>query len=452
MQSTDTWSMSRLLAVLRKYWWMIVAAGLLGSIVAYGVSSLQTPVYKSSASMYFALDQGTTAADLNQGSAYTQGQMLSFAQLATSSRVLQPVADDVGLDLTPRALARSIEVSIPLNTSVLRITATSTDPERAALLANAVAEELTVAVSEVAPKGPEGAPAITASTIDGAVPPQFQASPDKLRDTVLGGIAGGFLGIAAALVLAMLDTRVRSEAVLAEVGGAPVLGVVSRSGGLAKDGLDVANEPLGRTAEEFRRVQSALAYTGIRSPIGTVVVTSASPGEGKSTVALSLALTLANLGHSVLLIDADLRKPRMHTHLGVDVSVGLTTVLLGEIEFEQATYRPAQTGLDVLVSGGIAPNPAEVLTSSVMTDLLARTSDEFDYVVIDTPPVLNVADTALLAPLVDGAIIVANATKTRRAPLDRAITILSSAGTRVLGTVLNSAKRGSDSAAYYAKT
>lgn len=449
---SDAWTLRRLLDVVRRFWLGILLAGIFGGVVAFGASALQTPVYQSTSSLFFALNQGTSASDLNQGSTYTQDQMLSFAQLASSSRVLSPVIEDLGLDSTPRELVRSIEVTIPQSTVILRVTAMSTDRQGAADLADAVADELTTAVVDVAPKGPEGAPTITAEKIDDAVVPQFQSSPNKPRDALIGGIAGGTLGIALALMVSVLDNRVRTEEILGTVSGAPVLGVVTRSSLFARGGLGVAKEPMGHSAEEFRRVRSALTYASINSEVGTLLVTSTSPGEGKTTVATNLALTLADLQHNVLLVDADLRRPRVHQYTGIESSVGLTSVLVGEVEFDVAKYPIAGTTLDVLASGVLPPNPAEMLTSRTIGELLQTVAERYEFVVIDSPPVLSVADANLLAPQVDGVIVVADAVRTRRAPLAKGVKTLEGGGARILGTVLNRARREKHHNNYYGES
>lgn len=436
-------------SALRKFWWMIVLVAAVGAAGSYGYASLQPAMFQATTSLYFALNQGTSASDLNQGSAYTQSQMLSFAQLVTSSRVLDPVIEELDLDTTPRALARSIEVSIPQSTVTLRVTGMAEDSEAAADLANAVAEQLIVVVQDVAPKDPQGASTITAEIIDDAVPPPFQFSPNKPRDALLGAFLGGILGFAGALLIGVLDTRVRNEESLAQSGGDPVLGVVSKAPLLAARGIAVAHEPLGHTSEEFRRIRSALAYANVNSQVKVLLVTSGMPGEGKSTVSVNLAMTLAGLQYSVLLIDADMRRPRAHEHAGIDGSIGLTSVLLDEVDFAVAKHRVADSTLDILPAGTVPPNPAELLTSSRMSQLLEFAAADYDFVVIDSPPILSVADATLFATQTDGVILVVDATKTRRAALTKSIKSLESGGARILGTVLNRARPDRHRSEYY---
>ncbi|GAB3598414.1 tyrosine-protein kinase domain-containing protein [Microbacterium tumbae] len=439
------------LTSIRKLWWVALVAAVLGAGGAFASSAMQTPLFRATTSLIFALNQGDSAIDLNQGSAYTQSQMLSFAQLVPSSRVLDPVIDELDLDTTPAELARSIEVTIPQSTVTLRITAITADPERSAELANAVAKHLIEVVQEVAPKDSSGAPSITADVFDDAVPPLYQFTPNKSRDALLGGLLGGLVGLAALLFVGLVDTRVRNDETLARVGGAPVLGVVTKSPLLSSRGIAVAQESLGHTAEEFRRIQSALTYANVSARVRVLLVTSGAPGEGKSTVAVNLAMTLAAAEKSVLLIDADLRRPRAHEHAGIDGSIGLTGVLLNEVDMEIAKKRIAGTDLDVLPSGTVPPNPAEILTSTPMVELIEWASDAYDFVVIDSPPILSVADANLLSPLVDGVILVVDATRTRSATLARSVKSLESGGARILGTVLNRARRDRRESAYYSE-
>ncbi|WP_060914923.1 polysaccharide biosynthesis tyrosine autokinase [Microbacterium oleivorans] len=449
MAETAPWSGHWLLSALRKFWWGVAVCAVVGATAAFGLSALETPQYQSTSSLYFALNQGASASDLNQGSAYTQNQMLSIAQLATTSRVLEPVIEELGLDTTPRDLARSLDVSIPQDTVILRVTSTTTNADRAAALSNAVAAELADVVLQISPKGAEGAPTITAETIDKAVAPSSQSSPNKPRDALLGLLIGALLGIAAALIFSAADTRVRNEDILARVSGTPVLGVITRAPLLAHRAAGVAQEPMGRSAEEFRRLRSALTYANVGSRVSTLLVTSGSPGEGKSTVAVNLALTLADLNHRVLLIDADLRRPQVHVFFGIEDAVGLTSVLLKMHDFDTAKYPFRSSTLDVLPSGGTPPNPAEILASQAMADLLEESAARYDFVVVDAPPMLNVADASLLAPSVDGVLFVVDATKTRRPNAAKSIKLLEGAGARILGSILNRGRHDKKAGDYY---
>lgn len=444
-------SVHSMLAAVRKYWWLAVVLALVGGVASFGYAASQTPLYRATSSLHFALNQGSSAVDLNQGSAYTQSQMLSYAQLLQGSRVLEPVIEELDLDTTPRELAKSIEVSIPQDTVTMRITATTPNPQLSAELATSVSENLIGAVQEVAPADPAGAPTLTVVIYDDAVAPGVQSSPDKTKDALMGAAVGGTLGLALALLAFALDTRIRTEDELAEAIELPVLGVVSKSRLLSQRSIAMIQQRLSRTTEEFLRIRSTLAYADVVSSVKVLLVTACRPGEGKSTISANLAMALAGNNDRVLLIDADLRRPRAHEYAGIDGSVGLTNVLLDEIDVSVAVHRLQGTVLDLLPAGKIPPNPAELLTSEKFEKLVREMAQEYAYVVIDSPPILSVADATLLSPIVDGVILTVDATRTRRAALSKSVKMLENSGARMLGTVLNRARPGRRQDGYYAE-
>ena len=447
---TTQWSLSHVWEALRKYWALVIGLAVLGGTAGYLLSSTVEPQFESRASLYFALNAGDSGADLNQGSAYTQNQMLSFARLATSSRVLEPVIDELGMDTTPRDLARSVAITIPQDTVILDVVATSTDPERAAAIANSVSANLAAAVQEVAAESAEGGASISASVIDDAVAPAVQSVPNKTRDAALAAAVGFLLGVLAAFIATVSDTRVRNEAAVARVTDLPVLGVVTRTKRGVGAGLIVAREHHSPVAEDMRRIQSALAFSSLEGRSRRLLITSASPGEGKSTFSTNLAVTLADTGAKTLVIDADLRRPRVDALFGLDGSIGLTTVLMGEIALPDAVVAWRQGGPDVLTSGALPPNPAAIVTSDAFRSALDAASQRYDAVIIDSPPVLTVADSNLLASLADGVVIVVDASKTRRPQLAKTLRSIESAGGRVLGIVLNKTRASSHQNTYYA--
>ncbi|MFT4050784.1 MAG: polysaccharide biosynthesis tyrosine autokinase [Microbacterium sp.] len=447
MSVDSGWTLAAVWASIRKGWVFVVVGTLVGAAVGLGVSLATSPTFQATSTMYVSISQGSSGSDLNQGTTYAQNQMQSFAQLATSSRVLEPVIEDLDLDVTPRELARNISVSTPSDTVILRITMTSQSPQRAADVANAVAESLADVVAAVSPSGAEGAPTITASIIDEAVAPAVQSAPNKSQDTALAALVGLLAGVLIAFVRGVLDARLPNAAVAAEVTDVPVLGSVSQFGDRRSGlGLVVETDPLGPVSEEFRRVRSALTYAGVSDRVQRILVTSTSPAEGKSTFSSNFALTLAGLRSRVLLIDADLRRPKIAEYFGLENSVGLTTILVGNIGFDEAKITRSDSMLDILPAGTVPPNPAELLTSHAMQQFLADVADRYDYVIIDSPPMENVADASLLAPVVDGAVLVVDARRTRRAHVLTVIADYQNAGGRVLGLVLNKVRprRGKD--------
>lgn len=432
---------ARIPSVLLQYWWTIVIAALLGGALAFGYSSTKTPIFQSTASIYFSMRSASSGSDINQGSAYTQNQMLSFARLATSSVVLDAVVDDLesqDVDLSETQLRRAVSVSIPQNTVVLNISAASSDPDDAARIANSVAENSTEVVYEIAPKDDRGESTVEATVIEPAKAAEFQTSPNKSQDAVLGAIIGALSAVLALSVWAIADRRVRSAAALAGVSDLPLLGTVPRRRG-GWQGAALLVSPNGSAAEAYRQVRSGLRFAAVERPIDVLAVTSSIAGEGKTTASVNLALAYVEMGQRVILVDADLRRPNVARVLGLENAVGLASVLVDSISVDDAVIHTA-SGLDVLTAGEHAPNPAQLLASHKMKELVDGLRPHYDLVVIDTAPLLSVADATIIAQYTDSTVIVVNARKTTKGQLERCLASLRGIGVEIAGFILNNVR------------
>lgn len=210
--------------------------------------------------------------------------------------------------------------------------------------------------------------------------------------------------------------------------------------------------PTDPAAEAYRVLRTNLQFMGLDKPLQALAMTSATPGEGKSLTASNLAVAFAQAGQRVLLVDADLRRPTVAKMFGLNRRAwgGLTTVLAGSQELEEAVQETPVPGLSLLTSGPIPPNPAEMLGARRMTDLLEKMKAQWDLVIVDTPPVLAVADASILAPRLDGVILVVRAGQVGYPQAKRAKDALDAVGARVLGTVVDGVQhRGGDGYYYY---
>ncbi|MBD8110049.1 CpsD/CapB family tyrosine-protein kinase [Priestia aryabhattai] len=211
------------------------------------------------------------------------------------------------------------------------------------------------------------------------------------------------------------------------------------------------NSPKDPVAEQYRTIRTNIQFSDADQDIKSIVLTSTGPGEGKSTTASNLATVYAQQGLRVLLIDADLRKPTAHYTFRLENHVGLTNVLTKQSILVEAVQDTEVPELFLLTSGPIPPNPAELLASNNMTELLKEMKEQFDMIVFDTPPVLAVADAQILANQVDGSILVVSSGKTDKEAAIKAKELLLKANAKVLGAVLNNRKmeEGSDYYYYY---
>jgi capsular exopolysaccharide synthesis family protein len=201
-------------------------------------------------------------------------------------------------------------------------------------------------------------------------------------------------------------------------------------------------------SEAYRGVRTALYFSTQGEGHKVIQVTSPNPGDGKSTLAANLAVSIAQSGKRTLLIDGDLRKPRVHKVFGIPAEVGLASVIVGEAEPGDAVQESAVPNLFLLPSGPIPPNPAELLTSQRFKELLALLREQYDFVIVDTPPLLAVTDPSVVAAQVDGVLLTIRRTKNDRPPAERARSILSTLGVNVIGVVINGADKRNDSGGY----
>ena len=208
--------------------------------------------------------------------------------------------------------------------------------------------------------------------------------------------------------------------------------------------------PKSPISEQYRTIRTNIQFSSVDEELRSILFTSSGPGEGKSMTTANIAVTYAQQGKSVLLVDADLRKPTVHYTFRLDNLKGLSNVLVGDVLLEEAIHTTSIDHLDVISSGPIPPNPSELLGSRKMRAILERAKQQYDLVIFDTPPVLAVTDAQIMADFVDGAMLVVRSKVTELDAATRAVEALKPAKARLLGTVLNDReKKGSNYYYYY---
>jgi len=212
--------------------------------------------------------------------------------------------------------------------------------------------------------------------------------------------------------------------------------------------LVTLTQPRSAAAEAYRTLRTSLEFSSLDRPLRTLVVTSSSPDEGKSTTVANLALALAQAGRRTVVVDADLRRPSLHSLFGLPNVAGLTSMMLDEAAAQPPYQAGPVAGLRVLTSGPLPPNPAELLASRRLDDVLARLTQDADIVLFDAPPLTAVSDAAVLAARVDGVILVVQAEKTRREAVQRAKKTLERVNAHLVGAVLTEVK-GDKGLTYY---
>ncbi len=435
MEFKDYWR------TVRKRWRVIVLCLALTVGLAGALTWQTTPQYASTASLFVSTSP-SDAADAYQGNLFATQRVNSYANLARKRNLAEKVADNLGGDLSPAQLQSQVTTQVDPDTVILSLTATDPDPVQARDIAQAYAEALSEEVTRLeTPDGRDDA-LINASIVDNARVSESAVSPQPVRNLGLAVVLGLLLGLGLAVVRELLDTSIGSAEDVAEVTTTPILGRINADSAAAKQ--DPAEALSGPTAwsESFRVLRTNMQYVEVDHEQKVFVVSSSLPGEGKTTTAANLAITLALTNPRVVLVECDLRRPMIAARLGLDDSVGTTNVLVGKVSSTDALQQYADTGLRVLASGPIPPNPSELLQSQAMEKLLGELRSDFDIVILDAPPLLPVTDAALLAAQADGALIVVRHSKTTRDQLAHAVERLEAVDAKAIGVVINLAPPG----------
>src|SRR4051794_14171798 len=445
-----------LTALRRRKWW--VAAILLLSLAGAGVSSMMAErMYTATAGVYFSVRSVNGVDGLSSSATFSRDQLATYTTLATTPQVLDPVAERLGISGGAQQLAGQLRVTALDGTVVLDIAATDPNPVRSARIANAVAAELITVVEDLSPSfTTTNQSAVEATVVAPATSPTSPSSPKVSLNLAAGVVLGLGLGILVALGREALDTRVRGAEDVADLTRLPVLGSLATEPGRRR-GVLMEAAPRSPQAEAYRQLRTNLQFLdvgdrrdGTEGRHRVLAVSSSLAAEGKSTAAVNLAVALAETSARVLLVDADLRRPSLATVLGLEGAAGLTTVLLDRAEPDDIVQDWGTAGLHVLTSGPLPPNPSELLGSPRMRHLIAELRTDYDYVVLDSAPLLPVTDSAVLAGLVDGVLLLANVTRVRRHQLAESLRNLERVDAPVLGVVLNQVARNEGSYGYTA--
>ena len=275
--------------------------------------------------------------------------------------------------------------------------------------------------------------------VEKAEMPRAPISPNRPRNYQLALVIGLALGIGLTLLFENFDNTVRTPEDMKAM-GLPFLGMipaVAPAAGTTTPRPAALRYPEGPVAEAYRVVRTNLLFSSVAEGGRALIVTSTNPGEGKTTTTANLAISLAANGAKVLVVDADLRRPTLHQHFTISKTPGLSDVIVGKRQISEAIQSARGKALHVLPCGYIPPNPAELLGSTVMREIVRALKTRYDWVLIDTPPVLAMADTPVLCPFVDGVILVVASEASGRPAVQRAIDQLAGVGGSVIGAVLN---------------
>lgn len=384
-----------------------------------------------------------------QGGRFSQERVISYTQLLTGETLAQRTVDKLGLDIRADELSKRVTATAKADTVLINLSVLDESPVRARDIANTMSDEFVVMVRQLETPDDGSAPNARVVVEQRASIPEHPVVP---RRTKIMGIAlalGLLSGIGLALLRDQLDNTVKDRESIEHAARTGLVGTIPLDKhrriepAISFDGDHTA------IAETFRKLRTNLQFLSVDNPPRVILIASSLPAEGKTTTAINLALALAEAGDNVIVVDGDLRRPKLDQYLGVVRSVGFSTVLSGAVSLDDALQSTRFRRLSVLAAGAIPPNPSELLGSLAAQKLLEELRERFDYVIVDSSPLLAVTDAAILGNSADGVIVIARFGHTTRDQLAHAVRNLEDVDATVLGTVLTMAPSRGGGPYYY---
>jgi capsular exopolysaccharide synthesis family protein len=434
-----------LVYLLLKKWYLMVICLVLATCSAFAVTKLYLkPIYKAEATLFLGKEPGQIALSISDIQLNNQ-LVVDYRQILKSRRVAKIINQKLGVDI--KEFQGKVEVTTVKDSRIFNISYEDVDAELAANVVNELAEVIKQMASEIIEVK-------NVNVIDTAEIPDDPISPSIKKNVAIAGFLGLLLGAALIFLLEFIDHTFKKAEEVEKQLGLNVIGTIPEFEGgkrgkkKAKDknvleqqylkNLITHNNPKAPATEAFRELRTNLYYTNVDNELKTLVVTSPTLGDGKTVTAVNLAVTLARLGKKVLIIDADMRKPKVHLYFGVKNKGGLTNILTEQNEDFKVKISKKEdiSNLNIIACGPVPPNPAEMLSSNKMKNLLEKLKDEYDLILIDTPPVAQVTDAAIVAGITDGVLLVLASRQTRIDMAKRAKKLLNGVNANIVGTVL----------------
>ncbi|MBI5818487.1 MAG: polysaccharide biosynthesis tyrosine autokinase [Verrucomicrobia bacterium] len=421
--------------LLRNRWITVCVSILVAVLGAVAINWLTTPLYQASTRLFVSTTAGASLSEAYQGNRFSQERVVSYAELLTGQTLAQRTIDKLDLDMTAGELQENVKASAKLDTVLITVQVRDESPVTARDIANTLSDEFVTLVRELETPEDGSAPDSRVVVEQRASIPESPVVPNTLRNLAVGLALGVLLGVGLAILRDMLDNTVKNRETVEEITGTGLVGSIPLDKERRKQAAISFDNDNSAIAEAFRKLRTNLQFLAVDDPPRIIVLTSSVPSEGKSTTAINIALALAEAEHSVVLIDGDLRRPTLHKYLDLVGTVGFSTVLSGGASLSEALQKTRFPGLTVLTSGAVPPNPSELLGSQTAKKLLSELAGQFDYVIVDSTPLLAVTDAAILAAAADGVLMMARYGQTKRDQFTHAVGNLEDVGARLLGAV-----------------
>lgn len=432
----------RFFRTILKKWWLVVLLAASFAVAGIAVAkATYTPMYSSNVVFISNNRQQSSDSFTNADVNASIDLAPTFKYILTSDELLSKVSAESGLGYSVQNLRRLITVTVPINTVIIEIKVTTNSPETSLKIARAMADNYEPFVSH-----------IDSTKLSVFGNPTLPKAPDTNSDTLIYGLFGGVMGIAIAIILIVIfdsmRATVRSVKDIQNQLNIPVIGKVGHFKKPEKNGktsLLITDRAMSFDfVEAYKTIRTKLELASARKGYHVFAVTSAAENEGKTTVSVNVAIALAQNGKSVLLMDADLRKPAIHKALGLQTAEGrgLVDVISGDVNAQDAIRYVDKYGLFVLLNSTSTSGASEILSSEKMPELLSALRKEFDYIIIDTAPASLVTDAALVSKISDTTLLVVRDDATPIPLIEETVDLISESGKKILGCVYNNVEYG----------
>ncbi|MBV9172735.1 MAG: polysaccharide biosynthesis tyrosine autokinase [Chloroflexi bacterium] len=424
-------SSGRYLAAFRHWWWLPILTVVVAAGISYAVAQRLPRVYEAHATLLVNFTPPQAPPTYNDA-LLSQQLVKTYTQMVVQPVVLEQVGPVLGRALTAEDLEPVVAAQPVRDTQLFTISAQALEPDLARDVANTVAN---VFIAQQDERLSQNAVSSAISVVQPARLPVAPTEPRVGVDVAFASLIGLLVGLGLVYLLAWLDDTLKNVAEVERASDAPVLGVIPHVS-------NRSSSSRARSTEAYRLVRTALDFATAGQPVRTLLVTSPGSAEGKSSVVANLSVATAQAGARVVVVDADLRKPALHRYFGLTNEYGVTDLLQpGRLsnDVEDHCRGAEPSNLRVLTAGPASTGATELLQSKEFAQLLENLMQRADVVILDSPPVLAVADALVLAGQTDATLLVVKATRTRSVALRRASVAFTRSGTRLLGVVLNDA-------------
>ncbi len=426
-------SIREILDILKVYWKMIFIITLCVTVLSGFISFfVMKPQYEAGTKIFIGKKEGDEQEYSENDVEMYQQLMKTYIEIIKTKDLIEKSLDKVDINLTANQLLEELTVINIPGTQIIEIKFRHGDPVEARDIIQAITEEFINISTILVSNG-------SVRVIEDVIIPENPVSPNTKMNVVLASFLGIMISVALSFLLELMNNTYKYENQLEQDLEIPVIGNIPIVDGEKINAYVVETLPQSIAAESYRTLRTNIKYSSFDSKLKVIVITSSEQGDGKTTISGNLALCLAEEEKKVILMDCDLRRPSIHKVFGLSNKVGLSELIVKDMDISSVLHQ-YNNNLTIMTSGKIPPNPAEMLGSNSMVELLEKLKEDFDYVILDTPPVQAVTDAQILSTKADGTILVVRAEKTKKDSVHNILNLIEKVNGNIVGTVFNGLK------------